>query len=66
MPVTTARRSAVICALALALPMAAAQATDPDTTFSVDIVADCNRFVSEGIGTRTPARRSATSSCRKG
>ena len=50
MLVIIGRRSAAAGALALALPMAAAQATDPYSTFSVDIVADCNRFVSEGIG----------------
>jgi hypothetical protein len=47
MAVMTARRSAVICTLALAFPAAGAQA---DETFSVDIVADCNRFISEGVG----------------
>jgi hypothetical protein len=47
MSVSSARHSAVICGLALAIPAAAAQA---DETFSVDVVADCNRFVSEGVG----------------
>ena len=46
----TGRQSAAIGALALALPAAAAQATEPRTTFSVDVVADCNRFISEGVG----------------
>jgi hypothetical protein len=45
----TGRQSAAIGALALALPAAAAQATEPRTTFSVDVVADCNRFISEGV-----------------
>jgi hypothetical protein len=43
----TGRRSAVICALVVVVPAAGAQA---DETFSVDIVADCNRFISEGVG----------------
>ena len=47
MSVMTARHSAVMCALALAIPAAGAQA---DETFSVDVVADCNRFISEGVG----------------
>ena len=47
MPVMTGRRSAVICALVVVVPAAGAQA---DETFSVDIVADCNRFISEGVG----------------
>jgi hypothetical protein len=50
MLVITARRSAAASALALALPTVAAQATEPYPTFSIDVVADCNRFVSEGIG----------------
>jgi hypothetical protein len=50
MIVMTARRSAAVCALALALPVAAARATESDPTFSVDVVADCNRFISEGVG----------------
>jgi hypothetical protein len=37
----------VICALVVVVPAAGAQA---DETFSVDIVADCNRFISEGVG----------------
>jgi hypothetical protein len=41
----TVPQSALICALALALPTAGAQAEE---TFSVDVVADCNRFISEG------------------
>jgi hypothetical protein len=45
----TGRQSAAIGALALALPAAAAQATEPRTTFSVDVVADCNRFIFEGV-----------------
>jgi hypothetical protein len=46
------RQSAAVCALALALalPAAVVQATEPRTTFSVDVVADCNRFTSEGVG----------------
>jgi hypothetical protein len=43
----TGRRSAVICALVVVVPAAGAQA---DETLSVDIVADCNRFISEGVG----------------
>jgi hypothetical protein len=50
MSVMTARPSAVTCAFAFALSAAAAHATEPYKTFSVDIVADCNRFISEGIG----------------
>jgi hypothetical protein len=50
MLVMTARRSAVAWALALASPAIAAQATESHTTFSVDVVADCNRFISEGVG----------------
>jgi hypothetical protein len=45
-----ARRSAAACLLALALPTAAARAAEPEPTFSVDVVADCNRFISEGVG----------------
>ena len=47
MAVMTARRCAVICALILVGSAAGARA---DETFSVDIVADCNRFISEGVG----------------
>jgi hypothetical protein len=50
MSLITSRQSAVVCALALAVPAVAAHATEPYTTFSVDIVADCNRFISEGVG----------------
>jgi hypothetical protein len=50
MLVMTARRSAVAWALALASPAVAAQATESHSTFSVDVVADCNRFISEGVG----------------
>jgi hypothetical protein len=50
MLVTTALRSAAACAIALASTAAAAQATESNATFSVDVVADCNRFISEGIG----------------
>ena len=50
MSVMTGRQSAVICALALAVPAGVGQATQSDTTFSVDVVADCNRFISEGVG----------------
>jgi hypothetical protein len=50
MSVMTARRSAVTCGLAFALSAGAAHATEPYKTFSVDIVADCNRFISEGVG----------------
>jgi hypothetical protein len=50
MSVMTGRQSAAICALALAVPAGVAQATEPDMTFSVDLVADCNRFISEGVG----------------
>jgi hypothetical protein len=46
MAVMTGRRCAVICALTL-VGSAEVQA---DETFSVDIVADCNRFISEGVG----------------
>jgi hypothetical protein len=50
MSVMTARQSAVTCAFAFALSAGAAHATEPYKTFSVDIVADCNRFISEGVG----------------
>ena len=50
MLVMTARRSAAACTIALASTAAAAQATESNATFSVDVVADCNRFVSEGVG----------------
>jgi hypothetical protein len=49
MSVRTARQFATICALALALPVGAAQAIETDTTFSIDVVADCNRFITEGV-----------------
>jgi hypothetical protein len=55
MYVMTARQSAAVCALALAVPAGVAQATEPDTTFSVDVVADCNRFITEGRRHPVPA-----------
>ena len=55
MSAMTARQSAAICARALAFSPGAAQATEPYTTFSVDVVADCNRFISEGRSHPVPA-----------
>jgi hypothetical protein len=50
MLVITALRSAAARAIALASTAAAAQATESNATFSVDVVADCNRFISQGVG----------------
>lgn len=55
MSMMTARQSAAICALALAFPAGAAQATESYTTLSFDVVADCNRFISEGRTHPVPA-----------
>jgi hypothetical protein len=43
MCVMTARKSTLICVLALVVSPGAVQAED---RFSVDVVADCNRFIS--------------------
>ena len=50
MSAMTARRYAAVFALAIAVPTAAAARSDQKPSLSVDLVADCNRFTSEGVG----------------